>query len=364
MTAPKIEVNHGSSQAGEDLASALFRLGRSKQARESLIGVLRDAEALLQNPGVNVREVITGPIVDALFERDELLQKEIEGGLRFNFRYTSKIARDFVMANSPDHVWEPQTTKLLVKLGSRAKIAIIAGAYLGDQAVPLASAMKNNGGICYCFEPNKKQFELLESNARINDITNLIAIRRGLWDRDDVNLSLVGDDNSLSFSRERGVAEEGTFKSVSVERFASEHNIATIDLMMLDTEGGELAAVTGAARFLQQPAGTAPNIIFEIHGTYTDWSRGLENTEIARYLEELGYHLYGIRDYQGNVDMRGRPIELVPIRTAYIAGPSHGFNIFAVKDVKVLRWLDVRQVDKVSPKLLFHRDPKLHQPID
>jgi hypothetical protein len=73
--------------------------------------------------------------------------------------------------------------------------------------------------------------------------------------------------------------------------------------------------------------------------------------------------MFAIRDYQGNVPMPGKPIELVPIETAYIEGPPHGFNILAVKNERVLDAPDFRIVRNVSPKLLFHRDAKLHQPL-
>jgi hypothetical protein len=84
---------------------------------------------------------------------------------------------------------------------------------------------------------------------------------------------------------------------------------------------------------------------------------------VARFLEGFEYRLYAIRDHQGDVDMRGRPIELVPTRATYIAGPPHGFNVLAVKNTEVRDGVDVRLVGNVSPKRLFHRDPKLYQPL-
>ena len=64
---------------------------------------------------------------------------------------------------------------------------------------------------------------------------------------------------------------------------------------------------------------------------------------------------YAIRDYQSDVNVRGR----VPIRTAYITGSSHGFKVLAIKNSKVLDWLDASPDDKP----LFHRNPKLHQAL-
>ena len=109
--------------------AALNELGRDPAARGRVVAALREAEADFSDRSVNVREQITGPIVDALFATGETFYKEIATGLKFSFKYTSKIARDFIMArDNPDHVWEPQTTKLLVSLARGAQAADVAGA--------------------------------------------------------------------------------------------------------------------------------------------------------------------------------------------------------------------------------------------
>jgi hypothetical protein len=60
--------------------------------------------------------------------------------------------------------------------------------------------------------------------------------------------------------------------------------------------------------------------------------------------------------------MRGRAIELVPIDTAHLEGPPHGFNLVAVPDPAMLQGEPFRLCPGVSPKLLAHRDPALHHP--
>jgi FkbM family methyltransferase len=261
----------------------------------------------------------------------------------------------------PDHIWAPQTTKLLLALAPSTRVAVIGGAYFGDQALLLAQAMKNIGGSCYCFDLNSAQIDLLAFNAQKNGIDNIFSINRGLWHKDDVRLIVVGEDSHVT-SRE-AVDETIGIGTMSIDRFALAHGIDEIQILELVIGGSELSALKGAESFLKQPPKSASRIIFEIHRSHVDWSEGLGQTDIVRYLERFGYVLFAIRDYQGNVDMRGRPVELVPVRTAYLEGPPHGFNLLAVKDVGILDTLDVRLVEHISPKLLFHRDPKLHQPV-
>ena len=90
---------------------------------------------------------------------------------------------------------------------------------------------------------------------------------------------------------------------------------------------------------------------------------GLEATPIARLLASFGYALFAVRDFQSNVDMRGRPIELVPAAAVYLEGPPHGFNVLALRDPAMTESEPFLIVPGVSPKLLFHRDPALHHPI-
>ena len=61
--------------------------------------------------------------------------------------------------------------------------------------------------------------------------------------------------------------------------------------------------------------------------------------------------------------MNGRKVELVDIDSAVISGPPHGFNLLAVKDRKRLDPAVFSIVKGVSPKLLHHRDQKIHGPL-
>ena len=350
-----------------DLREALATLGRSPERRKLLIEFLRQQEAGLAAPGFNVREAVTGPIVDALFTEGEVLERTLSSGVRISFPYRSKIARDFVIApeEKPDHAWEPQTTKLLLTLGAAASHVVIGGAYFGDQAIPLAHAMSlsGKGGICHCFEINEEEIALLQKNASLNGLTNLAVNRLGLWEDDDRKLVLEGDD-SHAFSREATATEsDRAVSTITIDTYARRRELGRVDLIMLDIEGAELSALRGARNLLAQPVTTAPAVIFEVNSSYVDWSKGLDKAEVVAFLIGLGYRVFGVRDYQSNVNMAGRPIELVPVDDIYLEGPPHGFNLVGFKDPRLVERHGFRVTPGVSPKLLFHRDPRLHQPL-
>ena len=338
---------------------ALQTIGTDAAARARIVDALREYER--RHPFTAVRDEVTGPLVDALHARAGVLRKELSNGLIFEFRYGSKIARDFVMSvpEKPDHVWEPQTTKLLLRLARGASQAIVGGAYFGDHAIPIAHELRGRG-VCHAFEPDAGHAASLEHNARINGLDNVRVHATALWSECDVALELIGPDALANVGRASarppgGRAEARPTLTTTIDASVT----GPVQLIMLDVEGAELEVLRGAARTLAEHA---PHVVFEIHRSYVDWSNGLLETDVARWLASFGYTLFAVRDFQSNYDLSGRPIELVPAETAYLDGPPHGFNMLAVKDAAVIADDAFRIVPHVSPKLLLHRDPALHHP--
>jgi FkbM family methyltransferase len=347
------------------LEDALAAAGQNETFRKEIVRRCHGIEMELARRDFDVREQVTGPILDALHRDVGMLQKRLKNGLLFNFLYSGKIARDFVMSadDPPDHVWEPQTTKLLVHLAASARNVVIAGAYAGDQALLVANELRKSGGVCHCFEPDREQFPVLQLNAKDNKLEQHMVLNdRGLWDSENVALRIVGEAE-LGRTEETGVGDGDTIATTTIDAYGASKGLETIDVLMLDVEGAEHAILRGASRYLSQPAGKAPVVVFEIHRSYVDWSRGLENTDVGQLLCGHGYKLYAVRDYQSNVPMAGQPIELVDTASAYLEGPPHGFNMLAVKDEGVIRDSLFQTCSGVSPKLLQHRDPKLHRPL-
>jgi FkbM family methyltransferase len=348
----------------EKTTGALAAIGLDDSIRSHIISLCLKAERRLAQQDFNVRDEITGPIVDALHQNIDSLKKRLCSGIDFHFYYRSKIARDFVMSQTkePDHVWEPQTTKLLLHFGQRARQVIIGGAYSGDQAILLSHQMMKTGGLCHCFEPNKDQMSMLKFNSQVNGIDNIIFNQIGLWEDDDVELVLVGEDSFAHPEIAQSTNDPNAFTTISINSYGKQRSINKIDIIMLDVEGAELSVLKGADDFLSQPSDEAPCLIFEIHRNYVNWSSGLNNTGIVQFVQSHGYSVFSIRDYQSNVPMTGQKIELIRPEDTYLEGPPHGFNMLAVKNIEMLDHKMFHFCKNVSPKLLFHRDPILHQP--
>lgn len=342
-----------------NLADALAAIGKNEKAAEHLLRALREIETEFDWTEFDVRENISGPIVDGMYCEDSEIEKELAGGLVFRGNYTSKIIRDFLLTHKkPEFVWEPQTSRALLELSKGAKTVLIGGAYIGDHAVLIANQIGADGKV-HCFEPGENSARLLRANAKRNGINNLIVRQMGLWGTES-QLKLDGDD-SHAVPVLAGEGEE-SFSATTIDNYCADYGIGKVDLIQLDIEGGELEALKGAEELLSDPARAPDAIVFEVHSLYTDWSNGLENMAIVRYLKDFGYTVYGLRDYNGNEPMEGRPIELVPAERSYIQGPPHGFNMLGLKDATRADTAPFKVVYDVSPKLLRHRDPKYHAP--
>jgi FkbM family methyltransferase len=207
-------------------------------------------------------------------------------------------------------------------------------------------------------------YRRLLRNLELNRIENVVALPLALWDRTAVPVEVVGHAALGSPVALDDREPEGgeVVRSVSIDDYVRDNDLAGVELLTLDLEGGEERALHGAEGLLDRPAGEAPDIVFEIHRHYVDWTHGLESTPLVQFLVARGYTVFAVRDFHSNYAMSGEPIEIVPVDTVYLDGPPHGFNMLATKDAGLVDDLDLRVVPDVSPKLLLHRDPRLHHP--
>jgi len=350
------------------VVNSLSIIGENEKLRYKFLELCHEVEQSIKLDNKSVRDEVTSVIIDALHSRVGILRKKVNPELTFNYKYTSKISRELVMSRDPepDHVWEPQTTKLLIQLSKNIEHILIGGAYFGDQAIIVANSIKNKNGFCHVFEPNHNLFKMLELNTNNNDLANIVLNNIGLWSDDNSKLLLVGEDDSQAHSEVANIdkVDSDTISSISINTYRSKHNIKKIGLIMLDIEGSEYEALKGAEYYLTKSSEEAPNLIFEVHRHYYDWSKGLDNVNIIQYLKEFGYQTFAIRDYQGHVPMGNSPIELIPPDRTYLEGPPHGFNMLAIKNKTLIENDFFRVCYDVSPKLLNHKNPLLHQPFD
>ena len=344
---------------GKKVAKALSLLGRNESLRQQLIALCLNAEDVLEYGG-SCREDITGPIVDAMHHEDDVYTKELSDGTKVSYLYRTKIARDLLLAPEQNltHLWEPQTTKLLLHLAASASgDLVVGGAYFGDQALLAGKSLAPKGLAVHCFEPNNAQAAMLRSNIELNGYQNFTVNTKGLWSKSGNSMRLDGFD---SFANVVAAPDGEGFETITIDDFVSTNNL-TVGLIQLDIEGSELAALEGASETLDRDL---PNVIFELHRSYVDWDDGLAATDICRLFLDRDYQVFAIRDINSHHEMPEHKIEIVELDRVYLEGPHHGFNMVAFKPGFQIDDAVFRIMRDVSPKLLPHKDPQLHHPTE
>ena len=320
------------------------------EQRNNFIQALIDFENKSGHPDTNVRDLISGPLADELF-MGEKFKKELDNGIKINFVYNSKIAREFLLSQPtiPNHVWEPQTTKLLLHFSKNAENVIIAGAYFGDQAIPVAHNIKSKG-LCHTFEPNKNNSDLIIENARLNGLTNVLINNLALWNKSNEKLVFEGED-ALASTVEADDSNSNVLHTITIDDYVAQSVTGPVNLLMIDVEGSEIKVLEGAINTVTKHK---PVVVFETHSLYNDWSRGLENSDSVKLLTDLGYQVFAVREFHQNIDTGAMPVELLPLNRTYCEiPPHHGFNLLAVPDKKLIENDLFKVVYDLSPKLIL-----------
>ncbi|HEV7781810.1 MAG TPA: FkbM family methyltransferase [Chitinophagaceae bacterium] len=327
--------------------------------RDQFISSLVKFEQEAGHPATNVRDMVSGPLSDELF-MGEKFSKTLQNGLTIHFVYNSKIAREFLLSNPaiPDHVWEPQTTKLLLHFSKQAKNVIIAGAYFGDQAIPVAQNIKDTG-VCHTFEPNKNNSDLITENATANGLNNIIINNLALWNKSDEKLVFEGEDALASTVAVKDTTAN-VLHTITIDDYMTQNKVGKVDLLMIDVEGSEIKVLEGAVEMLKQHK---PVVVFETHSLYDDWSKGLENSNSVKLMKSLGYEVFAVREFHQNINTTAMPVELLPLENTFCeVPPHHGFNMLAVPSKSMVENDLFRIVYGLSPKLILTKNDPLFAP--
>jgi FkbM family methyltransferase len=350
------------------LVGALEKAANCEELRHELLRTLRIHQDKARDPQ-DFAEHVRWPIVKALVALAGGHRVKLKSNLVFEVLAESNIEKSFLLSaeEAPDHVWEPQTTRLLLHLARGPGDIVIGGAYIGDQAVLLGHTIKQARRSCtvHAFEPFKTSYRQLCRNVGLNNLKNVRPVNLALWDKPSMPILLKeeGPEAPLATPLQQPAWGDGCARSTTIDTYARRRKIRKLSTIMLDLEGGEEKALHGAESFLDLPADDAPVLVFEVHRSYVNWSRGLEETSIVKFLRAKGYQCFAIRDYHANKPMSGTFVEIIPAPKTYLKGPPHGFNMLAFKSHRPLKGFPLAVVNDVSPKYLDNRNPKLHAPV-
>lgn len=191
-----------------------------------------------------------------------------------------------------DGVYEADSIHLLEKMIAPGMTFVDVGANVGQYSL-VCSRLVGPTGKIYAIEPTPAVINLLEKNIAKNKLTNVQICRLAIIERNgevDFYLSKTRRIGTSSvFENRRSRAGKIRIPCQTLDAFAADKGLGKIDVVKLDIEGSEYAAIQGAPGIF---AGENPPIIFIEFNEYMLRRAGRSCAELYGLLSELGYALF------------------------------------------------------------------------
>jgi FkbM family methyltransferase len=148
------------------------------------------------------------------------------------------ISRSLLMNGEYD--W-PQITWLNALLNATSRV-VFAGAHIGAVLIPIVRHAAPRAVVAY--EPSPRNFRLLTMNLQLNGIDGVVVFNTALGDGSG---KIQFTENSINTGNSRVAPSDG---EITVDMETLDRTIAadwdSIDLIVMDTEGSEVAVMRGA----------------------------------------------------------------------------------------------------------------------
>ncbi len=197
--------------------------------------------------------------------------------------------------------YEPNEFSVLGRILKPGMVFLDVGANLGLYSL-FASRLVGREGTVVAVEPSSREFEQLAANIRLNDLTNVRAVRAAASDRDGEIQLLVAVAQHSGHNTVGGFAYQDTqldhrerVRSATLDRLVASQELCRVDVIKADIEGGELHAIRGARETLLR---FHPVLLIEV----ADRSLRHQDASSAQLLDLIaghGYHFFAFSSLTG-----------------------------------------------------------------
>ena len=170
------------------------------------------------------------------------------------------------------------------------KVVLDVGANAGIYS--LAALAVQSDATIHAFEPTPEIAERLRTTAKLNGLKHLYVHEAAVSKRAGTATlrrfrGELGTNEGMNFVSEDGVDAVGEkVQTVSLDRFCEERSIDNVDLLKVDIQGHEYAALKGAEQLIR--AGRIKTIFMELN-----WAQGSHSicpaTESVQFLKQAHY---------------------------------------------------------------------------
>jgi len=254
---------------------------------------------------------------------DRLIQAILRSDVADVLGHRMYLGRGDVLRLSTEGIYEPRVTELVQREVEAGDVVLDIGAHVGYYTLIFAQLVGGRGRV-FAFEPEPKNFALLESNVRVNGYHNVTLIRKAVSDKTRKVRLCLSEDNS---GDNRIYDSLDGRRSVEVETLSLDDYFAgyqgRIDFIKMDIQGAEPAALRGMAGLLAKNAEV--KLITEFWPLGLKLS-GVEPETYLRLLVDRGFTLSNIDEQQNKIVSTSIP-ELL---TQYTPERSNQTNLLCV----------------------------------
>jgi len=135
----------------------------------------------------------------------------------------------------------------------KGDVVIDAGASIGVFSLCTAKMVGSNG-IVIAFEPDNSNYEILQKNVKLNNLDNIITLKKGLWSRNE-NLDFYNDNSETSHLIFDDVIDKSKIVKIPVVKLDDELKklgIKKVNFIKMDIEGAEVESIKGCKNILKE----------------------------------------------------------------------------------------------------------------
>lgn len=196
-------------------------------------------------------------------------------------------------------VFEPFMTKIIAGEIKEGDTVVDVGASIGYYTLMFARLVGEKGRV-YAFEPAPEIFALLEKNVKANGYKNVILSNKAVSDKAGKAMLYLCDYNNMAhtMSKTRAGAKSVEIETIKLDDYFKDHG-GKIDLVKIDIEGAECAAVRGMEQTLRK--NRSVKLVTEYYPRWLS-SFGSSGKEYLGLISSLGFGISDINEETEQVE--------------------------------------------------------------
>lgn len=148
--------------------------------------------------------------------------------------------------------WEEFETEIFKKNIKEGDVVIDIGAHIGYYTLIAAKKVGVNGWV-YAFEPDPRNFMLLEKNVHVNNLKNVVLVNKAVTDKTGsaklfLSKTNTGDHRIFSNESDR---QSVNISTTTLEDFFNKRS-HRVDMIKIDIQGSEMYAFKGALKLIEK----------------------------------------------------------------------------------------------------------------